>query len=53
MVLPMDSHGVAACIRVFSRPMSRSVSMVRWLVMWARGLSDRRPYLVIIRVRVP
>ena len=27
--------------------------MVRWLVMWARGVSDRCPYLVTTRVRVP
>ncbi len=34
-------------------PMSRMVSMVRWLVMCARGLSESPLYLVIISADVP
>src|SRR4051794_18419694 len=49
----MSSHGVASRMRRSSMPMSRIVSIVRWLVMWARGLSDSRLYFVTSRVGVP
>ena len=54
VVLPMSSQGVRLeRIRWSSMPMSRNVSIVRWLVMCARGLSDSRSYLVTISVEVP
>jgi hypothetical protein len=53
VVLPMYCQGVASRISRSSMPASRSVSMVRWLVMCARGVSESRPYLVTSRVSVP
>src|SRR3954464_10085220 len=49
----MYSQGVASRMRRSSTPMSRSVSIVRWLVMCARGVSDNRPYFVTSSVAVP
>jgi len=42
VVFPISSQGVASASSVSSTPMSRSASIVRWLVMCARGVSDNR-----------
>ena len=49
----MYSQAVASRMSRCSRPMSRRVSIVRWLVMCALGVSDSWPYLVTTSVRVP
>jgi hypothetical protein len=42
VVSPINCCGVAFATTSSSTPRSRNTSMVRWLVMWARGVSARR-----------
>ncbi len=52
-VSPTSSCGVASASTCSSMPMSRKISMARWLVMWARGVFAVQRYLVIMIVGTP
>ena len=52
-VSPISSCGVASASTWGSTPTSRKISMVRWLVMWARGVFAVQRYLVIMMLSTP
>ena len=47
-LLPISSCGTDFSLASSSMPSSRSTSMVRWLVMWARGVLASQAYFSII-----
>lgn len=52
-VSPIRSGGVPTARALSSTPRSRKTSMVRWLVMCARGVLAIQPYLVASTVGTP
>ncbi|MNG10520.1 hypothetical protein D3C84_939930 [compost metagenome] len=52
-LLAISSWGLATARTCSSTPASRNTSMVRWLVMCARGLLAVQRYLLIKRFRIP
>src|SRR6201999_2901258 len=52
-VSPIRCCGVPWASASACTPRSRSTSMVRWLVMWARGVFATQPYLVTSVVCIP
>ena len=52
-VSPTSSWGVASARTWSSMPRSRKISMVRWLVMCARGVFAVQRYLVIMMLLIP
>ena len=52
-VSPTSSCGVASARTWSSMPRSRKISMVRWLVMCARGVFAVQRYLVIMMLLTP
>src|SRR5699024_3162604 len=52
-VSPIVSCGVASAMTWYSMPTSRKISMVRWLVICARGVLAVQRYLVIVMLGTP